>query len=644
MPKRPPFQRPFTSHFRTPMQLGAVAYHRRAEHSQPVVLDCRPTMISQSPLGFAILDQLRMKSMSRMQLAEIARIKVTTLDATIAGTRKTRPETRKKIAKALGVTSERLYDLEQQFLRSSTATDESEASLLDRDALLLEILERVSGLPLAVARSIVGDFGVDSHQRNSNELETILRRKAQEYLELKAQLLRLSDQDPNVSALRDRALDLINSGLFDLAYDALASALKIDRETSRKAQGVAISRRKSEAETLLTTARLAAIRSRYKEALVALIEAHGLVRGHEPSIEHEAIGLAADYLNSEYREVGTEDTARRTIDFFRQILVPASDLYPISIKAKLNQKLADVYSMFGYRMSNNGMLRQAISLYRKILGNLGEESDPDLRLKCNIGLGDLVAELGLNRGSARQARVGVSIMRRGLADQFGTASPVGLAAGYVNLGTAQANLALVSKFVADYQYSIKSYDKALDAIRAVDEPMLRAQAHWGRAIALTGLGKASVVLDYFDQAEAACNAAIEYIHYGRYPIDWATIVQNRGNAKLERGKLENGVSSLLRAIDDYELALAVRTKKRFALGFAKTKGNAAIAKRMVAERRSELQLCLDARADIDEALNALPEEHNEYWRRYYGEERAQIEVAIERLSISRTPAALHDHS
>ena len=49
-------------------------------------------------------------------------------------------------------------------------------------------------------------------------------------------------------------------------------------------------------------------------------------------------------------------------------------------------------------------------------------------------------------------------------------------------------------------------------------------------------------------------------------MDWATNMTNRGNAKLERGILENGIHAIRGAVADYEDALAIHTPTRFPAG------------------------------------------------------------------------------
>jgi hypothetical protein len=129
----------------------------------------------------------------------------------------------------------------------------------------------------------------------------------------------------------------------------------------------------------------------------------------------------------------------------------------------------------------------------------------------------------------------------------------------------------------------------------------------------------------------------------KYPIDWATNMTNRANAKLERGKLENGVDTLRAAISDYLLALEVRTIKRFPLGYVKTTGNMAIAKRYIADRTQDLALADEARRDIDAALEVVHSGNDEYWRNYYRMAQADIDATISRLNDgTKTTASLHD--
>jgi tetratricopeptide (TPR) repeat protein len=256
----------------------------------------------------------------------------------------------------------------------------------------------------------------------------------------------------------------------------------------------------------------------------------------------------------------------------------------------------------------------------------------ELRLRTLISLGDEHTEIGLNRRSLWQARLGIRIMRQALESSAIEVSAAERANAFIRLGTALANAGLVSNDPRDFEDSVAAYKAAQELIEGLDEPLVWARAWWGLAIAYAGEGKAKRSTAILLDAERCCDEALKVLTRGEHPIDWATNIQNRGNAKLERGSIENDTETLRSAIDDYERALEIRTQERFPLGYAKTLGNMAIAKRLMAERQSDVDLAREALANIRSAIGALVGGADDYWTTYYGAEQERLAELVEALS------------
>jgi plasmid maintenance system antidote protein VapI/tetratricopeptide (TPR) repeat protein len=592
-------------------------------------------MPGETSLGKAILLLLRRSSLSRADLAAKSRIKKETLDRAIAGKTAVRSETRKRIARGFGVSPEKLFEIESQFLNASGETNnEGEDRSTSRDILLLQILENVKGLPLAVARSIVAAFEEDGDGKTPGEIESILRRKAIEYRALKAQLLALSEDDPAVKRLRDEALEAIERGEFDQARSRLKAAREIDRSVRIGAENVVITRRRSESETLLSEARLLALTAQYQQAVSVCIEVRSLLAGTASTMEGAALVMAAEYLNAECQEVGADGTAEANIARIEHQVLPFSRACSLNSYLATLAQLADLYALHGYRLGSSKVLGVAARKFRELCEALPESESGELRLESLIGLGDCHVEIGLNRKSLYQARLGLGIMRRILEDISITVPPEARSATLIRYGTAYANVGLISDQIDDFEKSAGAYESAMGLIRGLDQRVTQARAYWGLAIALAGQGKRQGSTEVLRRSEQACDDALKEITREKYPVDWSTIIQNRGNAKLYRGALENGVETLYSAIEDFVLALETRTKRRFALGYVKSKGNMAIAKKIIAEREASLELAVAAKVDVENAINAtLP--GSEYFQKYYGEEKEQIEQLIERLEVRR---------
>lgn len=588
-------------------------------------------MLRSSPLGEAILSLLRERALSRADLAHKAGIKIETLNDAITGKRQPRAHTRSCIAHGLGVTPEELAKREAEAAPPAVPCSDQVEKSSRTEALLLDVLDRVSGLPLAVARSIVDDFDESGADKTAEELEAVLRRKAVEYKALRDELLHFSTADHRVQFLRDEALAAIERGAFDDAYGHLIDARRLDRQAGQEAERLRVSRRISEAETVLSTARLAALRTNYGEAFRLCLEAREVLEGASSELEGRILTTAAHFLNAECHELGSEGVIERNIRQAEEALCGPAASCAESTYLTVLLEIADLYALLGYRRGDNRILRESIIRFKRIWLAMPPDAPGELRLRTLISLGDEHAEIGLNRKSLWQARLGIRIMRQALDCPSIDVPPPERANALIRIGTAQANAGLVSKTTADFEEAIASYEAAQKLIKDLDEPLTWARAWWGLAIAYAGQGKAKRSTGILRQAELCCDEALKVLTRDKYPIDWATNIQNRGNAKLERGTLENDTTTLRAAIDDFQLALEVRTRERFPLGYAKTRGNMAITKRLVAERQGDLALALEARFDISDALGALVGGSDDYWRSYYGAEQATISALIEDL-------------
>jgi tetratricopeptide (TPR) repeat protein len=430
--------------------------------------------------------------------------------------------------------------------------------------------------------------------------------------------------------LRDQALLSVEQGRFDVAYEHLVAARRLDREAGLEADRIRLSRRISEAETVLSTARLAALRANYGEAFSLCLEAREVLGDASPELEGRILTTAAHFLNAECHEVGSEGVIERNISRAEETLSAAAAGCATSTYLTVLLEIADLYALLGYRRGENRVLHEATRQFRRIWLEMPPDAPGELRLRTAISLGDTHAEIGLNRNSRWQAHIGIEIMRRALSCSSIEVGPAERANALVRLGTAQANAGLMSGG-PEYDDSVASYEAAMELIRGLNESLTMARAWWGLAIAFLGQGKAKRSTAILKRSEACCNEALKVFTRDKYPIDWATNIQNRGNAKLERGLLENGTATLFEAIDDFEQAALVRTRRRFPLGHAKSLGNMAIAKRVAAERLGDMKLARQAEVDIAESIAALKGGSEDYWRTYYGAELKKIEDLVGRL-------------
>jgi hypothetical protein len=577
---------------------------------------------------------MKRKAISRAELCLSAKIKKETLEAMLNATRKSRSVTIRNVAGALGVMPEELIgpisDSNSDMDQDSKVTIESNSEKL---AILEKIVLDFGGLPLLVAQSIVAAFEGDSNETSPLQLEKILRAKAEEYHSLRRQLQEIVSDNPEIVKMRQDAVSAIDAGQFDLAESYLRLVREKIRMVRLKIEAAVDQKKISEFDTLLSLSTLLSLKSQYASSLESFLEAHDLIAHVDQSRANKALVSAARLLNQQCQDQGEAASLDRNAEFLEKEVLPRTTEAEVICRTEVLYNLADLYALSGYRRANTSLMFKAIRTFRRICSESGMKTVPEIMFLVQVGLGDAHVELGLNKGNVRQMNLGLAVMRDAFVRAKGIITSLVEANGRIRLGTALANLGLVTDDPADFLAAESSY---LDSIRSCTGPadkLMIARAHWGISIALTSFGRITRDVDALKRSISACNSAIETIVHDRYPIDWATIVTNRGNALLELGILENGDESLRAAVADYDKALTVRTKERFPLGFSKTIGNRGRATLNLAKRSQKLELAESAALDLEIALKELPKDAEKFWRNIFEIEYSEAKSFIQTIAV-----------
>jgi hypothetical protein len=142
---------------------------------------------------------------------------------------------------------------------------------------ILAAINAEKGVPLPVLREILGRLGDTDTPLDAASIEQRLRAKADEYGVLQERLLRLSNDDPRVLALRQKAARLISEGVFAAADNALSEAESRDLEAVEELETVAKRRRISAAESRADRAAAAGLRLDYLAAAAHYAEASAIL-------------------------------------------------------------------------------------------------------------------------------------------------------------------------------------------------------------------------------------------------------------------------------------------------------------------------------------------------------------------------------
>lgn len=116
-----------------------------------------------------------------------------------------------------------------------------------------------TGMPLPTLRAILVAFGEQQadEEIDASQIEQFLRRRADEYRLLKAQLERLSNDDSSLLRARREAQQAIVDGRFDTAREILLDTLRRQRADRVEEDKLVRQKRRSEAETCAALANLA---------------------------------------------------------------------------------------------------------------------------------------------------------------------------------------------------------------------------------------------------------------------------------------------------------------------------------------------------------------------------------------------------
>ena len=167
------------------------------------------------------------------------------------------------------------------------------------------------GIPAASLQAVLeklGEKGVAEH-----EIPARLHAAADQLIELRAQLAKLTNDRPELAVIREQALALIDEG--DL--DGARAKLNQGREAARASREEAS---RKEAEFLADEARIDHLQLAYRDAAEKYAQAAALVAPFDREAEWGYLMAQAGELNDLGREFGENAALTEAIDRYRQAL------------------------------------------------------------------------------------------------------------------------------------------------------------------------------------------------------------------------------------------------------------------------------------------------------------------------------------
>jgi tetratricopeptide (TPR) repeat protein len=236
--------------------------------------------------------------------------------------------------------------------------------------VLQEELARIAGekgispAPLQAVLAKLGEAGVPDH-----DIVARLDAAADQLIELRAQLARLSNDRPELAVIRQQALALIDAGDLDGARAALSRGREVARTLRAEAS-------RNEAEFLADEARIDHLQLAYRAAAAKYAEAAALVASFDRAGRWTFLVQQASELEDYGTELGDNQALTEAIAAYGRALVlaPRKNL-PLDWASTQNN-LGNVLATLGEREGGTAHLEEAVTAFRDALKEFTRERAP----------------------------------------------------------------------------------------------------------------------------------------------------------------------------------------------------------------------------------------------------------------------------
>ncbi len=285
-------------------------------------------------------------------------------------------------------------------------------------------------------------------------------------------------------------------------------------------------------------------------------------------------------------------------------LVASEDL---NLKLDYRTRSADALSTHGDEKGENGILAQAIDVYREVLSELIHESMPLKWAVAQNNLGNALGTLGERESGTGRLEEAVAAYREALKECTRERVPLDWAAIQNNLGNALGRLGQRESGTGRLEEAVAAYRGALEERTRERVPLDWAATHNNLGFALQRLGERESGKGRLEEAVAAFREALKEGSRERVPLDWAATQNNLGFALKRLGERESGTGRLEEAVAAYREALKEYTRERVPLDWAMTQNNLGLALQALGERESGTGRLEEARGAIGLAWGAYQE-------------------------------------
>jgi tetratricopeptide (TPR) repeat protein len=497
---------------------------------------------------------------------------------------------------------------------------EAQAPLIAQLATLADQIAREKGVPSAALRIILAKLGqIDVPE---NEIASRLDAAAVQFVELRRQLARYTNERPQLAVIRKKALALIDDGDLDGARSALDAGRQVARTLREEAT-------RSEVELLVDEARIDTLQLAHRGAAQKYAEAARLLALFDPMEVRQLLRWQANALHDEGRQSGDNKALVEATTIHRDLLSIISRSSTPFFWACIQSDLGTTLATLGEHERSTELLGEAVSAIK-------------------LALEEMTAERNLTEWATIQNQLCQAFMELGACENEGASLELALAASSEVLNrisrekspdiwsTAQHNRGVVCTRLGEREIGTTRLEEALAAYRDVlkETERSRSALAWANAqsnlgVALLRCGEREQNSSRIEEAVAAFRGALEEKALKLTPLSWATTLDNLGNALFSLGTLENNTLLFEQSLEAHQEALKQRTRDQMPADWATTQHNIASTLVAIGTYKRDSRYLERAVLTYEQALEQRTKEKN---LRDYAESLGDQGIALEILA------------
>jgi tetratricopeptide (TPR) repeat protein len=437
----------------------------------------------------------------------------------------------------------------------------------------------------------------------------------------------LPGNDPEAAALEAEALKAIGAGELSTADALIADVEARQRHVLERAGALA------------KRGEIALAQLRYVEAATHFAKAAGVFPPGS-AYEDKRIGYLTRQATSLYQqgeEFGDNGALRLAIELYKRVIDRNSrERMPLQWAA-IQNNLGNALTVLGNRESGTAKLDEAVAAYREALKEQTRERVPLDWAMTQNNLGIALRVLGEGESGTVSLEEGAAAYREALKELTRERVPLDWATTQNNLASALLVIGQREKGTAKLEEAVTAYREALREWTRERVPFQWATVQNNLGVALRTLGEREGTTAKLEEAVAAYREALKEWTRDHVPFQWAATQNNLGNALRVLGERRADTAELEEAVAAYREALKELTRERVELEWATTQINLGSALLVLGERESGMTKLDESVAAYREALRELTYERTpSLWTIAVGSQG----VALMHLADRRADAAL----